>query len=71
MYLSDFSLLLTPTACNDTEWASAVVVIVVIVVDVAGRGNNGFMQRTTYILLSFSIATSPGDCHAFDISNHL
>ena len=31
----------TTTACNDTEWANTVAVVVVIVVDVAGRRNNG------------------------------
>ena len=37
---SDFSFLLTLSAC-DTGWANTVVIVAVIVVDVTRGGNNG------------------------------
>ena len=44
----------TLTVCN-TEWANTVTVVVVIVVDVAGRRNNGIATHnpSCYLFLSF------------------
>lgn len=53
-YFPDFGSRPTLTVC-DTEWAHTVVVVVIIVVDVAGRRNNGLTERNLNYHLFLSL----------------
>ena len=57
---------------RDTEWTNTVVVVTVVVVDIAGRRNNGLnsVQPINFLILSFFILTSPLNCHMLYIRNH-
>ena len=68
MWVYGFQLLLTLSDIPPIR-AHAVIVVVVIVVDVAGRRNAKKVQRATYIFL-FVFSRSPCNRHIFDVGNH-